>query len=165
MITTEQPECQLRILHDACNDTRKRRFCFAAKTAIPCLPFPVNCRKLDRMYYIFHFGDKFLVGKDGSLKGLECERRNRDRGMRARYRIGKDRTNVDTREREGTRGTQRGMRPLATGGSTENDQPLFPSIRFELLSSRRALSIVAENYFIIARSAGFECSWGGRGTK
>lgn len=34
----------------------------------------------------------------------------------------------------------------------------FSSIRFELLSSRRALSIVAENYFIIARSAGLECS-------
>lgn len=34
----------------------------------------------------------------------------------------------------------------------------FSSIRFELLSSRRALSIVAENYFIIARSVGFECS-------
>jgi len=34
----------------------------------------------------------------------------------------------------------------------------FSSIRFELLSSRRALSIVAENYFIIARSAGLKCS-------
>lgn len=34
----------------------------------------------------------------------------------------------------------------------------FSSIRFELLSSRRALSIVAENYFIIARSAGLEYS-------
>lgn len=33
----------------------------------------------------------------------------------------------------------------------------FPRIRFELLSSRRALSIVAENYFIIARSTGSEC--------
>lgn len=34
----------------------------------------------------------------------------------------------------------------------------FSSIRFELLSSRRALSIVAENYFIIARSVGLKCS-------
>lgn len=43
----------------------------------------------------------------------------------------------------------------------------FSSIRFELLSSRRALSIVAENYFIIARSAGLECSSAGvlRGEK
>lgn len=38
----------------------------------------------------------------------------------------------------------------------------FSFIRFELLSSRRALSIVAENYFIIARSAGLKCSWKGR---
>lgn len=37
----------------------------------------------------------------------------------------------------------------------------FSSIRFELLSSRRALSIVAENYFIIARSAGLKCPLGG----
>ncbi|KAL0116930.1 hypothetical protein PUN28_010068 [Cardiocondyla obscurior] len=34
----------------------------------------------------------------------------------------------------------------------------FSSIRFELLSSRRALSIVAENYFIIARSVELKCS-------
>lgn len=34
----------------------------------------------------------------------------------------------------------------------------FSRIRFELLSSRRALSIVAENYFIIARSVGLERS-------
>ena len=40
----------------------------------------------------------------------------------------------------------------------------FSSIRFELLSSRQALSIVAENYFIIARSVGFECSWEIHGT-
>lgn len=65
----------------------------------------------------------------------------------------------DTRAQGRSGGEQSAGAYTPTGRKYGKRRPAsFSSIRFELLSSRRALSIVAENYFIIARSAGLECS-------
>lgn len=114
------------------------------------LPIPIISAEITtipsaRIVLFFFSCDKFPVVERKSGRAWDCKRHVENGSARRewiRERAKRRSVHADRAE----------IRKTTTG--------LFSSIRFELLSSRRALSIVVKNYFIIARSGGFGCSPG-----